>query len=82
MQAIDIKFNKNLASKVNIPLTVQGGIGNVNHIIPWLRNSQSITNICYEVGILSIITNNTIIIQKSKSLILPGVESFPVAMKI
>lgn len=46
-----------------------------------LGNLQSIKNICDEVGILSIITNDKITIQKSKSIILPGVGSFPAAMK-
>lgn len=32
MQGLDIEFIKNLASKVNIPITIHGGIGNANHI--------------------------------------------------
>lgn len=36
MQGLDIEFIENISSKVKIPITVHGGIGNVNHIIPML----------------------------------------------
>lgn len=46
-----------------------------------LGNLQSIKKICDKVGLTSAITNDVDIIRKSKSLILPGVGSFPEAMK-
>lgn len=46
-----------------------------------LGNLHSIKKICDEVGLSSIITNDKKIIGEAKALILPGVGSFPVAMK-
>lgn len=46
-----------------------------------LGNLQSIKNICDRVNLNSVITNDKKIIQLSKSIILPGVGSFPVAVR-
>lgn len=46
-----------------------------------LGNLHSIKKICDEVGLSSIISSDKRIIREAKALILPGVGSFPVAMK-
>ena len=45
-----------------------------------LGNLQSIKNICETVNLSSIITNDRKTIELSKSIILPGVGAFPLAM--
>lgn len=54
MQGLDFSFINLIASKVKIPITVHGGIGRLNHIVPLLR-----FNNISGISMASILHNNT-----------------------